>query len=203
MVKSKIRKRPSKNVDKTICNHNQKGGLLLRKNRRKKLNDIKNFTITAEGIRWCGGLKTQFKKLFGKGSCGLIRYSNMIKPPTTNDDNTEILINVIRDPAHYKIYKLDNQWDPATNLPRPPRNSDVYKFFIDIRRGYTNYQAEIIEEQIEEAERKLDELIAATKKRLGMTGGKRKHSIRKRKKNKNRKQIRSQKNDKSFTPLEI
>ena len=172
--------------------YRQRGGLLLRKNRSKKLNEIRNFTITDEGIRWCGGLKTQFKKLFGKGSCGQILYSDMIKPPAIDEDNTEILISMRRGPTHYKIYRLDNQWVPATNLPKPPESVEVYKFYFDIGRGYRNVQSRMIDERLAEAEDRISHRI----RQLDMTtGGKHKRRTRKirrtrRRKNKNRRHSR-------------
>jgi hypothetical protein len=198
----RIRTRKKNSSKKKILRsrkYRQRGGLLLRKNRSKKLNDIKEFTITDEGMRWCGGLKTQFKKLFGKGSCGIIRYSDMTKPPEIDDDTTEILITVRRDPARHKLYRLDNQWIPTkllptgmSNLPIPPRNPDVYKFYLDIRRGYTDFQSRMIDEQIADGEKR----IHRTLRRIDMTtggSGKRKRSLCKRitrrilrRKNKNR-----------------
>ena len=140
--KSIINKKKQQNRNKTktrkyskIKRYRQRGGnrIILRKNRKDK--DIKEYRLTERGLEWSPGYKTQLKNVFGRGSSGVILYSDISTQPQIDDYYTTITIH-----DKNKTYTFDNSWKRIGI--RAPRSNELHAFWNKLVDEWEHWHTE-------------------------------------------------------------
>ena len=144
----KTKSRVSRNKRNRRVSRKQKGGdrsAVLRKNGKDK--DIKKYTLTDTGIEWVPGTKTKFKGLFGTGSQGIIRYSDILSLESIR----KVSKNLIEVDTSSKTYRFDNK-HPCKNKKTGERcvgKISLDGFFKTLVRKWTEHNTGVRETALE------------------------------------------------------
>ena len=138
-----------KKRNRRVSRKKQRGGdygAILRKNAHKHGDkDIKKYTLTKRGIEWVPGTKTRFKGLLGKGSEGLIRYSDI----PSQESIRKVGNNKIEVDTSSKTYVFDNDKPCIKNSVRCVGNRSLDRFFKALVRKWTEHNTGVYETGLE------------------------------------------------------